>query len=132
MGIKKAGHCWSRLFLPAFSGHSAGKGKSRKTGSLAPSLGVDLALLHSIMKNIHHHLVVPAKVEGLFGPHGILHGEVHIVLAALADIDIGDVEIIPCGNRIFDGLLAYITIDDLHAPLLRSCGLWLFSEPVLD
>jgi hypothetical protein len=59
-------------------------------------------------------VVEPFVIEGLLGPDGGLNKEFKLVMASLAKVPVGQVKIVPAGNRLFDDLATHIAGKGLH------------------
>jgi hypothetical protein len=65
-------------------------------------------------------MVEPFVVKWLFGPDGGLEEKLKLVMTSLAEVPVGQMEIIPVGNRLFDDLSAHIAGKGLHISLLSD------------
>jgi hypothetical protein len=78
------------------------------------ALDEDLALLDPVPEDFQGELVVPAIVEGLFAADCMLDSEIEVVLAGLADVDIGDAEDAHGGAGTLYRFFADIAVVDFH------------------
>jgi hypothetical protein len=65
-------------------------------------------------------VIEPFVIKGLFGSNGGLDKEFKLVMTSLAEVPVGQVEIVPVGNRLLDGLSTHIAGKGLHISLLSD------------
>jgi hypothetical protein len=86
-----------------------------------------LSLFHGFFNGILNQMVEPLVIKGLFGSDGRLDKEFKLVMTSLTEVPMGQVEIIPVGNRLLDDLSAHVAGKGLHISLLSDLVIVLYD-----
>jgi hypothetical protein len=73
-----------------------------------PPAGLEFTLLNGLFDRILNQFVEPFVIEGFPGPDGRLDKQLKLVMAGLANIAVGYVEVIPVIDGLLDNLSAYV------------------------
>jgi hypothetical protein len=79
---------------------------------------LEFSLLHGFLDGFLNQLGIPVVVEGLFGTDYGFDKGFQFVVAGFADIPVGQVKIVPAGNRGFNCTPANVASKGLHKELL--------------
>jgi hypothetical protein len=62
--------------------------------------------------------VEPLVIKGLFGPYYRFYEQLKLIVTGFAKLPVGNMEIVPPGFRMRDGVFTYITDKGFHNKLL--------------